>query len=941
MINSQDRVSMSNRLDHSGQNAISLFEESFQRPASLMRASTGYFSFKGWNLLRKILQCDEVRILIGFDENSEQIIRKKAVSIIMVDLQRWHDAERRQVIRAIVASMENDTFTVFHNDQVEDLHLRGGEKDHTKVYILDDDIVLAGSANLTYSGLRTNRENLTTILEPTRQQTYIEGFETGWFSSNAYDITADILRRLKKWLALVDPYDIYLKSVATLMPPRKDYPVKLSYKHPNAYQEDVANQMERQLEQYKGCILIASTGLGKTVMATEVTLRLFRKELIDSLIVFAPVSTHADWRRTVSAANVPLQVFTRDLLDIPETKRGDALEDMLIALNEVDEKTVIIVDEAQHFANRYAQPKPGRKKKRERESYKRLTRVVQDKGVYIILMTATPFVKQASDINNQLSLLPHTGDPVSMNHRGQLRLLFDDDEGSKDWFVTDNDQFFDSFVKLPISTLITTAYVGKHYCTRADEGEYLDFPDKRRWLPRVEHYRVRIPFVFKNDMDTIFNQGILGHKTLTFRDRDFHVRSSRRSIDQRAIIAWSSSFESLQRILEKASSDTWNETIPFNYPREEREAHLAPLIRKLKRSKAKDDLKLVALEKILQNAVDEGRKVIIFVELLPTAGYLEKNLRKSGLRIVSTIAHDKTDDTYKTKPKRKAQRILNHFAPISNADKIRNLEDVEATDILITTDAFGAGVNLQDASVVINYDLAWTADRIIQRAGRVMRFWDDPRTVKVYTFMPDTSPDNESVAVQKTIGRVQRLQQRTGEAVKFSEYFFLTDESEITTSFGDLSQIMIEPLGTITPDSVEKMSKVSPMLDRRAELRHHTSRLEQLDDDIISALELPNITVPHLFMLIRVENRPILVLYDVQNKQLIRKRDDQILDFIHCKPDDPTALVDADFIEEQAEHCIKLWCKQKSDIDPEKVERICIMLIIPKGTANLFNKVGA
>lgn len=924
---------MNNHLDHSGQNAISLFEENFRRPATLMRASTGYFSFKGWNLLRNILQCGEVRILIGFDENSEQIIRKKAVSIIMTDLQCWHDAERREAIRAVVASMERDTFTVFHNEQIEDLNLRSGEKDHTKVYILDNDIVLAGSANLTYSGLRTNRENLTTILEPDRQRIYIDGFEKGWVSSNAYDITAEILSRLKKWLELVEPYDIYLKSVATLMPSRKEYPVKPSYKHPNTYQEDVANQMERQLEQYNGCILIASTGLGKTIMATEVVLRLFRKELINSVIVFAPVATHADWKRAVTAANIPPQVFTRNLLDVPETKGGAALEEMLSSMDESDEKTVIIVDEAQYFANRYIQPKPGEKKKRQRESYTRLIRVVQQKGVYIILMTATPFVKRAQDINNQLSLLPHTGTPVSMTRRGQMRLfLLDEDEVTTDWSVPDDDHFFESFVKLPVSTLITTAYVGKHYCTRTDEGEYLDFPDKKRWLPRVEHYRIRIPFDFEDEMDTIFKYGILEHEAFKFHDRDFQLRTSKKTVTQRAIIAWSSSPESLWRILEKVSTDDWNK-IPFSHSLEERQAQLDPLIRKLKRRKPQNDIKLAALTNIVKNAIDEKRKVIIFVESLPTAGYLERNLERHGWRVVSTIDHDKKEDTYKTKSKRKAQRILNHFAPIANADKIRNVNVVKASDILITTDAFGAGVNLQDASVVINYDLAWTADMIIQRAGRVMRFWDDPRTVKVYTFMPDNSSGKGGPAVQKAIERVQRLQQRTGEAVKFSEYFFLTDESEASTAFGDLSHVMIEPLGTITPDTVEKLSEVSPMLDRRAELRHHTARLEQLEDEIISALEMPNITVPQLFMLIRVENHPFLVLYDITNKQLISKRDDQILDFIHCKPDEPTALVNPDIVEQHAAACIQVWCKEKR-IKPDEVARICTMLIIPKGKAS-------
>lgn len=125
------------------------------------------------------------------------------------------------------------------------------------------------------------------------------------------------------------------------------------------------------------------------------------------------------------------------------------------------------------------------------------------------------------------------------------------------------------------------------------------------------------------------------------------------------------------------------------------------------------------------------------------------------------------------------------------------------------------------------------------------------------------------------------------------------------------------------------------MLDRRAELRHHSARLEQLDDDIISALEIPNITVPQLFMLIRVENRPVLVLYDIENKRLIPNRDDQILDFIHCKPNESTALVDTDHIERQAEACIKLWCKEKK-IEPDEVERICTMLIVQKGKATLF-----
>jgi superfamily II DNA/RNA helicase len=43
---------------------------------------------------------------------------------------------------------------------------------------------------------------------------------------------------------------------------------------------------------------------------------------------------------------------------------------------------------------------------------------------------------------------------------------------------------------------------------------------------------------------------------------------------------------------------------------------------------------------------------------------------------------------------------------------------------------------MQDASVVINYDIDWTPIGPVQRAGRILRFWHSPRNVEVYTFIP-------------------------------------------------------------------------------------------------------------------------------------------------------------------------------------------------------------
>ena len=42
-------------------------------------------------------------------------------------------------------------------------------------------------------------------------------------------------------------------------------------------------------------------------------------------------------------------------------------------------------------------------------------------------------------------------------------------------------------------------------------------------------------------------------------------------------------------------------------------------------------------------------------------------------------------------------------------------------DTLITSDILAEGVNLQDATVLINFDLHWNPVKMIQRAGRIDR----------------------------------------------------------------------------------------------------------------------------------------------------------------------------------------------------------------------------
>ena len=76
---------------------------------------------------------------------------------------------------------------------------------------------------------------------------------------------------------------------------------------------------------------------------------------------------------------------------------------------------------------------------------------------------------------------------------------------------------------------------------------------------------------------------------------------------------------------------------------------------------------------------------------------------------------------------------------------------VTSVQTLITTDVLAEGLNLQDASIIINYDLHWNPVRLMQRIGRLDRRLDpeieaqlnrtDP-TVHVWNFLPPAELDD-------------------------------------------------------------------------------------------------------------------------------------------------------------------------------------------------------
>lgn len=167
------------------------------------------------------------------------------------------------------------------------------------------------------------------------------------------------------------------------------------------------------------------------------------------------------------------------------------------------------------------------------------------------------------------------------------------------------------------------------------------------------------------------------------------------------------------------------------------------------------DAKLNALADLLGR--HRGEKVLIFSQFADTVRYLERELSARGVTHLAGVTGGAADPT----------ALAGRFSPHSN----RRQSTVTADDelrVLVATDVLSEGQNLQDAHIVVNYDLPWAIIRLIQRAGRVDRIGQKADTIVCYTFLP-------ADGVEKLINLRSRVQERlkeNAEVVGTDEAFF-------------------------------------------------------------------------------------------------------------------------------------------------------------------------
>ena len=190
----------------------------------------------------------------------------------------------------------------------------------------------------------------------------------------------------------------------------------------------------------------------------------------------------------------------------------------------------------------------------------------------------------------------------------------------------------------------------------------------------------------------------------------------------------------------------------------------------------KQDEKLNELHKLLTGEFD-GQKAIVFTQFSDTAKYIARELQNRGVKNVGCVTGDSEDPTAE----------VGKFSPVSN--KTENpLPLDQQYRILVATDVLSEGQNLQDAHIIINFDLPWAIIRLIQRAGRVDRIGQKSEVIYCCSFFP-------SEGVEKLIRLKERLSNRIKEnadVVGSDEIFFEGDETNIKDLYTEKKGVLDE-----------------------------------------------------------------------------------------------------------------------------------------------------
>lgn len=362
------------------------------------------------------------------------------------------------------------------------------------------------------------------------------------------------------------------------------------------------------------------------------------------------------------------------------------------------------------------------------------------------------------------------------------------------------------------------------------------------------------------------------------------------------------------------------------------------------------DTKLQKLIEILhQKQTQKNKKVIIFSAYTDTARYIYDQLTCRGFKKLALVTGSYACASDKEGTSKNYESILQTFAPYTKLYLEKKWKSFEGTsylewvlwvkynepathqllenpiDILIATDVLSEGQNLQDADMVINYDIHWNPVRVIQRMGRIDRIGSPNDEIFGVNFWP-SKDINDYLDLQNRIEQKMATMKIVG--------------SEIDHSF-------TEELQKISEDEALEQKQKAKMLKQMqtswddievsdSSLGFNDLSLETFRQDLFEELKAKKDEYTHMpkglftgltkealpqnqeliALLKNRKNNQYELIYIDKNGNKILKNIKEVLEFLHVnkeKPRDDEGLVDIDSGKKEAieplHEMLKLWAK--------------------------------
>ncbi|RIH85153.1 RNA polymerase-associated protein RapA [Meiothermus luteus] len=462
-------------------------------------------------------------------------------------------------------------------------------------------------------------------------------------------------------------------------------------------------------------LLADDPGAGKTIMTGLFMRELALRGALERALVVAPGTLVLQWQEELwEKFRLPFEVFSRTRL---ETSRENPFRehplwiarlDQLARFPEVAEKALevdwdlVVVDEAHKMAATYY----GQEIQATRRY--RLGQRLSEKARHFLLLTATPHRGKEEDFRLFLALL----DPDRFAGRPRPQSPALDAQGV--WLRRQKEDLvrFDGTPLFPERRAYTVAYAlsPEEWALYEAVTDYVR-EEMNRAEALEEGQRRTVGFALTLLQRRLASSPMAIARSLERRRKRLEARREevKRGLALRFPILEEEDIEEQEEFpteeLEAAPEVLDQATAARTLA--ELEAEIATLKCLERRAKAllqeERDRKWQELRALLESELIRGHKLILFTEHRDTLEYLEGRLLR-----------------YLGRP----EALVSIHGGLSREERrlrqARFTQDQDAL-ILVATDAAGEGVNLQQAHLLINYDLPWNPARLEQRFGRIHR----------------------------------------------------------------------------------------------------------------------------------------------------------------------------------------------------------------------------